>query len=36
PFKIYPEKSMGVLINSSKSFNDLSVEVEAARVINHF
>ncbi|GJV59980.1 hypothetical protein Tco_1466080 [Tanacetum coccineum] len=36
PFKIYPKKSMGVLINSSKSFNDLSVEVEAARVVNHF
>ncbi|GKF66951.1 hypothetical protein Tco_0193468 [Tanacetum coccineum] len=36
PFKMYPENSIGVLINSSKSFNDLSVEVEAVRVINHF
>ncbi|GJT64637.1 hypothetical protein Tco_1016117 [Tanacetum coccineum] len=35
-FQDVEEKSIRVLINSSKSFNDLSVEVEAVRVINHF
>ncbi|GJQ90991.1 hypothetical protein Tco_0002130 [Tanacetum coccineum] len=34
-FKTNEEKSIGVLINSSKSFNDSSVGLEAARFINH-